>query len=127
MELDEIICDAQDQDGGRDFELRDPVDGTKTGIILRVAGPDSLTQNRAQLRFVDELAEAADDKGRVMAVDRERARLYMLAGCVLGWQITEDGKPVPFNQANVVRLLRSAAWVRTQVDVFAADRAIYRG
>lgn len=42
------------------------------------------------------------------------------------WEIEEDGEPVPFSTANVLRLLR-VHWVQEQVDAFAADRAAHRG
>lgn len=127
MQLNDIEAEAQDHDRGRDFELLDPVTGKPTGITLRIAGPDSATQARARLAMVDELAAGADDEGRVNAAAREKARLNTLARCVLGWDIKEDGEPVPFNHANVVRLLRAALWVQAQVDSFASDRAAFRG
>lgn len=126
MQLNDILSDAEDQDRGRWFDLRDPVTGEATGIRLRLAGPDSATQARARLKMVDELAEAADDEGRVSAEAREKCRLNSLARCVLGWEIEEDGAPVPFTHKNVVRLLRAAAWVHAQVDAFAGDRAAFR-
>lgn len=127
MELNEILADAQDQDRGREFELHDPVTGKPTGIRLRIAGPDSATQNRARLQLSDDLAEAADPTGRVSAADREKLRIKCLAACVLGWEIEEDGEPVPFSQANVIRLLKAAAWVQAQVDDFASNRSAFRG
>lgn len=127
MQLNDIEAEAQDHDRGREFELLDPVTGKPTGITLRIAGPDSATQARARLAMVDELAAGADDEGRVNAAAREKARLNTLARCVLGWDIKEDGEPVPFNHANVVRLLRAALWVQAQVDAFASDRAAFRG
>ena len=127
MQLNDILADAQDQDRGRDFDLLDPVTGKATGITLRIAGPDSATQARARLQLADDLAEAADDTGRVSAKDREKARLNCLARCVLGWDIKEDGEAVPFTHANVLRFLRAAAWVQAQVDGFASDRGAFRG
>lgn len=127
MDLTDIIADAQDQDRGRDFDLVDPVTGKPTGISLRIAGPDSATQARARLQMVDDLAEMADETGRVSAAMREKARINSLARCVLGWDVKEDGEPVPFNHANVVRFLRAATWVQAQVDAFASDRAAFRG
>lgn len=127
MQLNDILADAQDQDRGRDFDLLDPVTGKPTGITLRIAGPDSATQARARLQLTDDLAEAADDEGRVNAAAREKARLNCLARCVLGWDVKEDGEAVPFTHANVLRLLKAAAWVQAQVDGFAADRAAFRG
>lgn len=127
MQLNDILADAQDQDRGRDFDLLDPVTGKPTGITLRIAGPDSATQARARLQLVDDLAEMADDEGRISAASREKARLNSLARCVLGWDIKEDGQPVPFNHATVVRVLKSAHWLQAQVDAFASDRAAFRG
>ena len=72
MQLDAIEANSADQDRGAWFDLFDPVTGGKTGIRLRLAGPDSPTQGRARLAMVDELAEAADDEGKVSAAAREK-------------------------------------------------------
>ena len=127
MQLNHIIAEAQDHDRGRELELHDPATGEPTGIKLRIAGPDSATQNRARLNLSDAMAEAADPSGRVSAEVRECLRVESLAACVLGWEIEEDGQQVPFTQAHVVRLLRSSQWVQAQVDAFAADYAAFRG
>lgn len=127
MQLDDIEANTADQDRGQWFDLLNPVSGAPTGIRLRLAGPDSATQGRARLAMVDELAEAADDEGRVPAAAREKIRQKSLARCVLGWEIAEDGAAVPFSQANVLRLLRSAQWVYEQIDAMAGNRAAFMG
>lgn len=127
MDLSEIAGWSEDQDRGREFKIADPVTGTPTGILFRIAGPDSATQHRAQLRLVDDLAELVGPDGRVSAENREKARVNCLARCVLGWTIIEDGQPVPFTHQNVVRVLRMARWLQAQVDAFASDRAAFRG
>lgn len=121
MQLEDILGNATDQDRGREMELVNPFDGTPTGIKFWIAGPDSEAQHRARIRLADELAELSDADGRVIAEHREKARLNCLARCVLRWEITEDGQPVPFSTANVLRILR-VQWVQQQVDAFAADR-----
>ena len=126
MQLDEIRAFSADQDRGAWFDLADPVTGRATGIRLKIAGPDSETQNRARLRLADDLAELADAEGRVSAEARERVRVDSLARCLLGWELQEDGHPVPFSHANAVRFLRAAAWVQAQADSFASDRAAFR-
>jgi hypothetical protein len=126
MTLDEILHNVADQDRGREFELDDPVTGQPTGIKLRVVGPDSDTANRARIALYDELAEMADADGRVSAENREKARLNSLGRHVLGWELVEEGQPVPFNTTNLLRLLR-VQWVQAQVDGFASDRAAHRG
>ncbi|MEF9601115.1 hypothetical protein O4J55_01830 [Paracoccus sp. PXZ] len=125
MQLNDILSNAEDQDRGRWFDLLDPVTGKPTGIRFLIAGPDSATQARARLKMVDDLAAAADDEGRVSAEAREKCRLNSLGRCVLGWEIAEDGEPVPFNHANVLRVLRAAQWVHQQVDAMAGDRAAF--
>lgn len=126
MTLEDIIANIADQDKGKEFELVDPVDGKPTGIKFRVAGPDSETQHRARLALTDELAEMADDRGRVTAEQRERARINSIARCVLGWTIEENGKPIPFKHKNVVRVLMAGTWIQQQVDALASDRAAFR-
>lgn len=127
MQLNDIIAMSEDQEKGAWFDLVDPVEGKATGIRLRIAGPDSETQRKARLKLADELVEAADLDGRVSAENREKARRDNLARCVLGWECEEDGKPVPFTTANVLRLIRAATWVEAQIDGFAADRAAHGG
>lgn len=125
MTLDEILANVADQDRGKEFELLDPVEGKPTGIKLRIVGPDSETAHKARLALADELAEMADHNGRVSAENREKARLNCLARHVVDWEVEEDGKPVPFSHANVLRLLK-VHWIQEQVDAFAADRAAHR-
>lgn len=122
MQLDDILSHSADQDRGRWFDLADPLTGKPTGIRLLIAGPDSATQARGRLKLVDDLADAADDTGRVSAQARERCRMISLASCVLAWEIFEGGQPVPFSHANVMRLLKSAHWVQAQIDAFAGER-----
>jgi hypothetical protein len=121
MTLDDIIANAADQDRGHEFELLDPVAGTPTGILLKIAGPDSDTQRRAKLATNDALLAWRD---RPSAAEQEALAIEQLASCVLGWSIFEAGEPVPFNQKNLIRLLR-VQWVRQQVDALASDRSPY--
>lgn len=125
LDLATIRANAADQERGAWLDLRDPVTGASTGIRLRIAGPDSATQRRAQLALADRLAELADTDGRVSSKDRETARQEALAACVLSWEVVEHGKPLGFSTANVLRLLRAARWLEVQVDAFAGDRAAF--
>ncbi|MBL4919318.1 hypothetical protein [Szabonella alba] len=125
MNLSDVSAIAEDQDRGRWLDLLDPFDGKPVGIRLLVAGPDSMVQARARLKLADELADMADDEGRVSAENRETARLRNLARCVLGWEASEDGKPVPFSFEAVLRLLKAGRWVQEQVDDFAGSRRAF--
>lgn len=125
MQLNDILSNAEDQDKGRWLDLVAPVTGQPTGIRLLIAGPDSMTQARAKLKLMDELTEMSVD-GRPSAEAREKVSVNNLARCVLGWEIEEDGQPVPFNHANVVRLIKAATWVREQIDGFASNDRAFR-
>ena len=125
-QLDDIRSFSADQERGAWFDVADPITGQPTGIRVKVAGPDSETQNRARLKLADDLSGLADAEGKLTAENRNRARLDCLAACVLAWDIMEDGEPVPFTHGNVLRLLKSADWVQAQIDSFAADRSAHR-
>lgn len=120
MQLSDVLNNATDQDKGADLELIAPWDGKPTGMVLTIAGPDSDTARRADIALVDELAEMADAEGRVTGEQRAKARLNALARRVIRWDVQDDGKPVPFDTKNVLRLL-AIGWVREQVDAFAGD------
>lgn len=124
MELNDILSTAEDQNRGRWFELLHPVKGEATGVQLLVAGPDSRVQAEAMALMTDELAEAADHDGRVPGRARAECHKRLIARCVLDWKASEGGEPVPFSFDRVLRLL-SVGWVRSQVDVFAGNRAVY--
>lgn len=125
MNLSEISTFSEDQDKGRWLDLRNPYDGKPVGIRLLIAGPDSSVQARARIKLADELADMADDEGRVSAENKDTAILRNLARCVLGWEATEDGEPVPFSFDAVMRLLQAGRWVREEVDGFAASRRAF--
>ena len=125
MDLNDIRNGAADHDRGKWFNLSDPVTGDPTGIRLKIAGPDSQAQRRAELDMADRLAEMAGPDGRISAANRETARLETLASCVLAWELKEDGEALQFNSANVLRFLRMAKWVEQQVDYYAGNHAAF--
>lgn len=126
MQMSDALNNAVDQDKGRDLELLAPWDGLKTGMVLTIVGPDSDTARRADLAFADELAERADPAtGMVDAENRAKAKINALAKRVLRWNVEDEGKPVPFDHAAVVKLL-SVGWIRDQVDAFAGSHANFK-
>lgn len=125
MQLEDILANVADQDKGQRLDLVDPFEGKPVGIALWIVGPDSETAHRSRIAFADELTEAADVDNRVSAADRAKAQLNSLARLIIRWEAKQDGEDVPFNTANLLRLLR-VEWVHAQVDVFAADRRNFR-
>lgn len=122
MTLEEIRDNAEDQERGRICHVVSPFDGTRTGISLRIVGPDSRTARNSRLQLEDELREAADKDGLVTAQGREDLVIQSLARLVL--DVTADetaGQPFSLSHGNVVKLLRTS-WIREQADAFAGDR-----
>lgn len=122
MDLSDALGNVIDQDRGRWLAAIDPWSGKPTGFRFLIAGPDSETQRRARMAMMDELSEAAGPDGRVCFEAREAARINCLARCVLGWEMSDDGEPVPFSHKACVRVLRGVEWLQAQVDAFAGDR-----
>lgn len=125
MNYSDVIDNARDQERGADLNLIAPWDGTPTGMVFTIVGPDSETARKADIAFADELAEMADHDGRVSAENRAQARLNALARRVIRWQIEEAGQPVPLTTKAVLTLL-AVGWVRDQVDAFAGDHRNFR-
>jgi hypothetical protein len=126
MNLSDIHANIADQDRGRVLDILNPWTGEPIGMRFTVAGPDSERQRSARVAMMDELADMAGADGRVAAKDREAARLRALAASVIGWDVSDDGEPLAFNQKNIVRVLKAATWLEEQVDAFAGDRSKYR-
>lgn len=125
MQLSDVINNAADQDRGADLELIAPWDGSKTGMVLTIAGPDSDTARRADIAMLDQLVAMADDRGMVSAENKQKAQIDGLARRVLRWDVKEGDKPVPFDHQAVVTLL-GVSWVRAQVDTFAGDHRNFK-
>lgn len=124
MQFSDILNGAEDQQRGRWFKLLHPVTGAETAVSLLVAGPDSGVQAQALVAMTDELAEMADPDGRVSGKDRAEVHRRFLARCVLDWKASEGGEPIPFTFDRLLRLI-AVAWVKSQLDAFAANRAVY--
>lgn len=60
MQMSDVLNNAVDQDRGADLELLAPWDGSKTGMVLTIVGPDSATARKADIAFADELADLSD-------------------------------------------------------------------
>ena len=118
--IDDLV---EHQDRGARLTVIHPVTGERmTDIVLTVAGPDSATARNARIKYSDELMAF---RNRPSADELERIEIERLARLVIGWDVKRDGKPVEFSFTNVVRLLKSAHFIREQVEAFSQDRAAY--
>jgi hypothetical protein len=120
------MANIDDQDRGRWLDVLNPWTGEPTGMRFKVAGPDSRVQKRARVLMMDELAEIAKPDGTASFEAREAARIACLARCVLDWEMTEGGAPLPLGHKAIIRVLTDVHWVQIQVDGFAGDRANFR-
>lgn len=115
------------QEAGSWFELVDPVSSEETGIRLLIVGPDSERQRNARRAMEAEILKAQQTRRKLQPQRVDELIVGALLACILDWEVTEAGEPLPFAPANVERLLRAGAWVRDQIDTFAGSREPYFG
>ena len=126
MQLSDLSRLADEQDQGRFFDLRDPIQGEPTGIKFKIAGPDSKIAKKARLETEREITKHAKrGGGEVPPQDRARIMDDFYFALTIGWDITEGGQPVPFSRENFQRVLDAGLWIRAQIDFFAGDRSPY--
>lgn len=121
MDLSDFNDLVEGQDRGAELVIRHPVTSEPTDIKFFVAGPDSTVQRNARIRMQDDLIEI----GHPTAEERDRLSVELLARCVVHWEANEGGEPVAFTFTNVCRVLKKFAFIREQVDAFAASRSAY--
>ena len=102
-----------------------PVTGEELDAKIKLVGRDS-SRFRNKLRDLAQ-RQATGGKKKSQPIDIEKADkegAELLAACTVGWiGIEEDGKAVPFSEAEAVRIYTDHRWIREQVDAFIADRA----
>lgn len=119
--LEALFHAAERQNEGAWFDILHPVSFEKTGMRIKVAGPDSEVQRKARLKLQNYLNTLKSSA----VSGRERAAIEFLADCILDWEIVENGQSLPFSHANACRILSAGTWVRAQIDAFAGDRSPY--
>lgn len=107
---------------GREIRLKHPGTGAELAAALHVRGYDS----DAYRRVLDAQQQKRLDRlpSHKVTVDEMRAdALELHATLIAGWSnISMDGEPFEYSEANAVTLLRRFPWIREQVEVAAADR-----
>lgn len=113
------------QDEGRFFPILDAM-GKLTDMKVKVAGPDSLAQRKAQSAIDAKLTngrrnglETSEEVYREWATEK-------LAASVLGWENLEfEGKPLECSPENVMKMLTSFPVFHNQVAFYASDRSLF--
>lgn len=119
MDFSELAT-AESHERGADVEIRHPLTGEKTDVVIKVQGVDSRAWRAHQKKMQrDMLACIADGN-----MDTAEIEVDALVNVTLGWEgIVKDGKPYPFNKKNCRKLYLDAPHVRDQVDAFIGKRA----
>lgn len=123
----DILAQAEDQDRGKWFPLMHPVTGAAVAISFLVTGPDSRKASEVAALMVDDLAEAADDLGRVRGLARADIHRRALARRVLNWKAEEAGQPVAFSHAALLRPAGRGLGASPAGYVLRRPRALVRG
>jgi len=91
-------------------------DGNETDVTIDVIGVGSRVFNQAKAR-IDAAETKAKSRGKPMDDDTSNALwVDLLAKCTKGWKnVEEDGKEVPFNYDNAVRMYTAYPPLRNQV------------
>lgn len=107
-------------EAGIDVEIVDPRDGQKTGIVFKVRGTDSATYRRA---LAEQSRGALDAKRALTLEELQDQGAILLSKMIAGWEgVRENGAPVPFSEAEALRIVKTYPEIRRQLDVAAQDR-----
>jgi hypothetical protein len=113
---------AKDAEAGAECVLRNPVTGEETDAAITVLGTDAPAYRKAMRAYRDAVL-----KRRAAAMDgvvSQEAAEFM-ASVTLGWRgVMLDGKDLPFNRDNAVKLYihPRCGWVIEQLEAFQTNR-----
>lgn len=121
---------VKDANKGGEVSLYHPTNGKDVGITIYIVGKDSDTfkaiqaeQNRKRMAKIQKGGFRAANTA-VANVDQEAVEL--LAACTTGWsRMPLNGKDVPFSTENAETIYAKFPWIKEQVDVAIADRALF--
>lgn len=114
------------QEEGLEVEILGMDRKTKTGLVIRVAGPDSERAQRAREALHKELVEAQRLTPLTPAEISARGARF-LAKLTIGWSpnVKVDGEELAASEENAVRVFERYRFIREQVDAAAGDRAAF--
>jgi len=114
------------QEAGVDVDIRDP-NGKKLGIIIKVAGPDSLRQRKAiEKMAADRLA--SDDPSPLSPAELFDRQTRGLAVATISWnEFKLDGGIYELNEENAYKLYQRFPFIRDQVAERAGRRSAFFG
>jgi hypothetical protein len=122
-----LVADAN---AGAEIELHHPITGADLGIKVSVVGRDSdrfkeiqTAQNRKRMSKIQKFGMRASG---MVGADADTDGIELLAACTTGWtNMVMGGREVPFTVANAAEIYTLHPWIKEQVDVAIADRALF--
>jgi len=99
---------------GDPLRVLDAESGSVTDAFALVAGRHSARFRQAEQRVNDRALKRRNLE--ITAEIIERNELEKVASCVLSWNLTDNGKPIPCDLPNVVEVLRAAPWIRREFE-----------
>lgn len=114
---------AEVAEEGYEFELKMPGTGEGTGVLIKVRGDQSKTvkayarKKYSEFRLKEQQAKRRGKEVEDMTLEEaEDLAIESAIVRVIGWKnITENGKPVDFNQENATRVFKEHPWIREAV------------
>jgi hypothetical protein len=120
---------AKSSEEGSVLEVLHPIENTKLGIRIRLAGQDSEVYRKVTNKIANKRVKQLSPGRPSMTFtveEQESNAVIILVACTLGWEgIVMNGQEYPFNPDNAKTLYSDPgfSWLREQVDKFIADRA----
>ena len=115
---------AEKAAAGAELKVLNPVDGTATDLVIKIAGSESATYRNAVFAASSEYSykEDADLKEKIEVIDKRNGVTF--AACIMGWENMEfDGKPVKFTKDEAAKILAATPWLTDQIGAFIKNRA----
>lgn len=115
---------AEKAAAGAELKVLNPVDGSDTDLVVKIAGSESATYRNAVFSASAEYSyeEDADLKTKIDVIDKRNAVTF--SACIMGWENMEfEGEPVKFTHKKAAEILTATPWLTDQIGAFIKKRA----
>ncbi|MFD2248941.1 hypothetical protein FHS82_001057 [Pseudochelatococcus lubricantis] len=125
FDLSSIDALTATQEDGVEVHIVHPATGEDTGIVIRVAGPDSQRRRVVQKRVTDQRLKRRRNKP-LTSDELEDEALRVAAGATISWAgVRDNGVDLEFSTDAAIALYRKHRWVYEQVEADGNDRAAF--
>lgn len=125
FDLSSIDALTATQEDGVEVHIVHPATGDDTGIVIRVAGPDSQRRRVVQKRVTDQRLKRRRNKP-LTSDELEDEALRVAAGATISWAgVRDNGVDLEFSNDAAIALYRKHRWIYEQVEADGNDRAAF--